>query len=770
MSYGGVGLDPVKPEAPLKAVPSRAGLPPPEVASNSPPLLVPGRNCWRLEPSDRSVFLIDGEAYFRAFRDVALQARDSIRIVGWDLDTKTDLVREPGLSDGVPTSLGAFLVELLRRQPRLRIYVLNWDFAMIYALDREWLPTSRPDFIRHRRLFYQADGQHPVGASHHQKIVVIDDSIGFTGGLDLTKSRWDTSAHTRDDARRVDADGKPYAPFHDVQMMVSGEAAGALGELARLRWLNATGQRLPASRPRPVEDLWPARILPDVEQSSIGILRTQPVYEKQVEIREIQQAYLDGIKRARTSIYIESQYFSAQVIGRALASRLTEPEGPDVVLVLRHDCDGWLERQLMDGMRARLLKELELADHYGRLRVYAPTVPGTGGAEKVQVHSKVLIVDEEFVCLGSANVSNRSMGFDTECNLALDSRGQPGLRSVIASLRNRLVGEHLGVEPDLVGERINGLGSLIGAIEALRGGNRSLEDGCFDTCDAGVAHIADHLLVDPERPVAAADVLGTFVHEREREKIGRRLVMAVSVVAALGALAAAWRWTPLAAAVNIETLVGALEALGRGPLGFVTLLSGFIAGGFLAVPITLLIAVTVIAYGPWYGAPFALAGSLLSAIGLFSLGRALGRYRVQRWAGRHVAHLSHRLGERGLWAMFMVRILPIAPFSVVNLVAGSTTLSFRDFILGSALGLSPGILVTATIVNRLEEVVRKPSPLAVALLALLIAGGWAFAWYLSGRLLTKRPPARFATGDPPAAAPGAPRKGTSPDAHVCSLL
>lgn len=120
--------------------------------------------------------------------------------------------------------------------------------------------------------------------------------------------------------------------------------------------------------------------------------------------------------------------------------------------------------------------------------------------------------------------------------------------------------------------------------------------------------------------------------------------------------------------------------------------------------------------------------------------------------------------------MFMVRILPIAPFSMVNLVAGSTTLSFRDFILGSALGLSPGILVTATIVNRLEEVVRKPSPLAVALLALLIAGGWAFAWYLSGRLLTKRPPARFATGDPPAAAPGAPRKGTSPDAHVCSLL
>ncbi|MBA2484865.1 MAG: hypothetical protein H0V35_01980, partial [Nitrospira sp.] len=469
---------------------------------NPSPLLAPGRNCWRLERSERTAFLIDGETYFQAFRDVAVQAKHSIMIIGWDIDTKTDLVRGDGASSEFSTKLGEFLTALLRGKRTLRVYVLNWDYAMIYVLEREWMPTAESGWRRHRRLSYKIDGQHPMGASHHQKVVVIDDTIAFVGGLDLTKSRWDTRAHTFQDPRRVDADGTPYAPFHDVQMMVSGHAAGALGDLARARWLDATGRRLPQPGQRPVKELWPHSLPHDAEQCSVGIMRTQPAYEGQVEVREIQQAYMDGIKRARLSIYIESQYFTSHLIGRALAARLSEAEGPDVVLVLRHNCDGWLERQTMDTLRARVLSDLELADHYGRLRVYAPTVPGTAGAEKVGVHSKLLIVDDDFVCLGSANVSNRSMGFDTECNLGLESGGQPHMRTVIAALRNGLIGEHLGVDASVVAGQICGVDSLAGAIDALRGGDRSLDDGCFDTRAGAAAVIPENLLVDPERPLA----------------------------------------------------------------------------------------------------------------------------------------------------------------------------------------------------------------------------------------------------------------------------
>jgi phosphatidylserine/phosphatidylglycerophosphate/cardiolipin synthase-like enzyme/uncharacterized membrane protein YdjX (TVP38/TMEM64 family) len=715
------------------------------------PILVPGRNCWRLESVEKAAFLVDGEAYFQAFRDVALHAKHSIMIVGWDVDTRTELVRG-GEEARFPTKLGEFMRALLRRNRRLRMYVLNWDYAMIYALEREWLPPSEPDWGRYPRLFYRVDGQHPLGASHHQKVVVVDDTIAFVGGLDLTKARWDTRAHSYQDVRRVDADGNSYAPFHDVQMMVSGDAAGALGDLARSRWLKATGRRLPQSSRRPVEELWPSACTPDLERCLVGILRTQPAYEGQVEVREIQQSYLDGIKSARKSIYIESQYFTSRTIGRALAARLSEADGPDVVLVLRHNCDGWLERQTMDVLRAKILNDLELADHYGRFRVYAPTVPGTGGAEKIGVHSKVLIVDDEFVCLGSANMSNRSMGFDTECNLAVDAAGQPRLRAAIAAFRNGLLGEHLGVGAEAVAEQIRFAGSLTGAIEALRGGDRSLEDGCFDYSDAAAAMVPEALLVDPERPMGADEIIGSMVHQKEREYVSRRLLIGVSVLAALGAMAAAWRWTPIGEHMNVESLVETIRAVGQGPMGFLTLLTGYVLGGFFAIPITLLIVVTVIALGAWLGAPFALAGSLLSAVALFTLGRMLGRYRVQQFAGRRVAHLSRRLAERGLWAILMVRVLPVAPFSMVNLVAGATALSLRHFIIGTILGMAPGILVTAALVDRVEEAMRRPSPLALSVLGLLIMAAWAMGWYLSRRLLQWRPPGGSVAGAPTPAA------------------
>ena len=156
-------------------------------------------------------------------------------------------------------------------------------------------------------------------------------------------------------------------------------------------------------------------------------------------------------------------------------------------------------------------------------------------------------------------------------------------------------------------------------------------------------------------------------------------------------------------------------------------------GGFLVFPVTLLIIVTLLAFGPLVGAPTALLGSLLSAIALFGVGRVLGRYRVQRLSGRRVTRLVRRIAERGLWAILVVRLLPVAPFSTVNLVAGATPITLRDYVLGTALGMTPGIVVMSMFIDRLEAAVRKPTPLAVAVLGVLIAGAWTGAWYLSRR-------------------------------------
>ncbi|MCS6329056.1 MAG: VTT domain-containing protein [Nitrospira sp.] len=702
------------------------------------PILQSGQTCWRIEPAERAAFLIDGEAYFQTFRDVALRASQSIYIAGWDLDTQVELVRGAEAVSPLPAKLGEFLTALLRRKRRLKIHVLNWDFSMIYALEREWMPTAQAGWNRHRRLVYRVDGQHPLGASHHQKLVVIDDTAAFIGGLDLTKSRWDTSAHATADVRRVDADGQAYPPFHDVQMMVAGAAAGALGDLFRTRWQVATGRRPPRPTQRPVTDLWPATLQPDLEQCEVGVMRTQPGFAGQAEVREIEQAYLEAIKRARHSIYIESQYCTSHTIGRALAARLSEHQGPEVVLVLRHNCDGWLERRTMDSLRAKVLHDLELADHYGRLSVYAPTVSGSEGPEWVAIHSKLLIVDDEFVCVGSANVSNRSMGFDTECNLAIEAQNQPRVQAVIAGLRNRLIGEHLGVEPARLMEATQCCGSLLQAITSLRGGPRSLESGCFTGTDVP-AVIPEQRLVDPERAMGMEEVLSTVVPAPERHHLGRRLLAGYLLLGAIGLLALAWRWIPLDDWIQASGVIAEIQTLGRSPLGLMALLGGYVVGGFVAVPITLLIILTLLACGPWLGMSAALAGSLLSAATLFWLGRVLGRYHVQRFAGRRVAYLSRRLAQRGTWAVFLIRMLPVAPFSMVNLVAGSTSISLREFLLGTALGMSPGIVLLSAILNGLDGALRAPTPGALVGLGLFVGLTWSVVRYVLRHVPIMRP-------------------------------
>ncbi len=211
-------------------------------------ILKPGDNCWRIDHADQIAFLVDGADFFRAFREAVKRARRSVLIMAWDIDSRVKLIREDE-SDGLPVGLGDFLNAMVERNDQLEIHVLDWDFVMIFAPDREWLPLYKQNWNRHPRLHFCLDDRHPTGACHHQKIVVVDDQVAFAGGLDLTTGRWDTPEHLPCDPRRRDLETEPVPqPYHDIQMMVSGPAAAALGQLARERWFHATGKKLTRSR------------------------------------------------------------------------------------------------------------------------------------------------------------------------------------------------------------------------------------------------------------------------------------------------------------------------------------------------------------------------------------------------------------------------------------------------------------------------------------------------------------------------------------------
>jgi len=682
------------------------------------PLLRPGRNCWRLAHAGRYALLIDADAYFRAVRQAMAGARDCIMILSWDIDRRTVMV-PGGAGDGYPEALGDFLHALLEERPQLRIYVLNWDFAMLYALERELLPAYRTSWRQQRRMAFHMDDRHPVGASHHQKVVVVDDKVGFVGGLDITKCRWDTQEHAGANPLRVDADGKPYGPFHDVQAMVDGEAAAALGELARLRWTRATGKS-PALPGRGTHDPWPADFAPDVTDVDVAIARTEPAFDGACGVTEVRELYLDAIASARRHMFFENQYFTSDTLCNALAQRLSLPDAPEIVVVSPRNQSGWLEQATMGALRARIHQRLKAADSQGRYRMMCPEVPSLSDA-CLNVHSKVFAIDDDVFCVGSANMSNRSMAFDTECNLVLEAAaGEDGqrVRAAIARMRGRLLGEHLGTSPESVTEAIHAEGSLLRAIERLGRQRRLVAIDPVVTPEMALLAI-DNVVFDPERPITPDELVAEFVPEEARQPMSRRLIALGMLALLLGGLALAWRATPLGDAVNLASLVGAARALEAMPFTPLVAVAAFALAGVLMVPVTLLIAVTGIVFGPVHGALYAIAGSTLSAALSYALGWWAGRDLVRNLLGARINRLSKRIARRGILAVMVIRVLPVAPFVVINVVAGASHIRLRDFLIGTVLGMAPGIVLTVTFVHHLAEAVRRPSPGAIAVVALV---------------------------------------------------
>jgi phospholipase D1/2 len=696
-------------------------------------LLVPGRNCWRIEHANRLAFLIDGAAYFAAVRSAIAQAKRSVFILGWDIDSRIKLVPQ-GANDGYPEELGDFLNEVVKRQRNLRMYVLSWDFAMVFAMDREWMPLYKLNWRTHRRLTFRLDDKHPLGASHHQKVVVVDDAVAFVGGLDLTHCRWDTPKHGSDEPNRCDPDGRTYRPYHDVQAILDGGAARALGELCRDRWRRATSKRpLPVDRV-PHNTPWPRELDPDITDIDVAIARTDPGYVTGHAVEEIRHLYVDAIAAAKGSMYFESQYFSSSVVGGALAARLRTPDAPDIVVVSRRTEEGWLEERTMGVLRARLHKYLQAADAGGHYRLYYPHVPGLEKPNLLNVHSKVLIVDDDLASVGSANFSNRSMGFDTECNIAIEARGEKRVRSAIAHLRNRLLAEHLGTRPDKVAtETARQSGSLIRTIEALKRPGRTLEPINPEVTPELDALVPASAVVDPERPVDPEELVKDFVPAEARKPAASRVARVVIALIGFAAVAAAWRWTPLRDLISLQSLIAVAHTLNESPAAPFAVLAAYVVAGLLVIPVTALIVATGVVFGPLLGGIYALSGALLSAAVTFTIGHRVGRHAVRQLAGPRLNRITHRLAKKGVMAIAVIRMLPIAPFSVVNAVMGASHIRLKDFLLGTAIGMAPGIAITVIFVDRVAAAVTDPGLGTYAALAGVAAILVGFAIYVRRR-------------------------------------
>jgi phosphatidylserine/phosphatidylglycerophosphate/cardiolipin synthase-like enzyme/uncharacterized membrane protein YdjX (TVP38/TMEM64 family) len=710
----------------------------------SPSLFVPGHNCWRIATAARVGFLIDGDAYFKAFVAAARNAQRSLLILGWDFHSRTPLWCDP---QGACLELGDFLNDLTHRRPQLRVHILTWDYPMIFGLDRDWAPIIGLGWRPARRVMLRYDNTHPVGGSHHQKIVVIDDALAFCGGIDLTCRRWDTCAHAAVEARRV-ANDESYPPFHDLMMTVAGPAAAALGELVRTRWRQATGEslrpptdtsiafwrrkRTPPAEPRAA---WPETLPVQLDNVAIAIARTVPATEHGVAVREVETLYLDMIAVARHRIYIENQYFTCNKLGAALAQRLTEPDGPEVILVLRQLSHGWLEELTMQTLRTRLIKQLRAADRYDRCRIYYPFVAGLAAGTCIDVHSKMMIVDEALVRIGSANLANRSMGLDTECDLTIEAAGRPDVAAQIEHLRATLLGEHLGVPAATLTQAVRHYGSLRAAIEHLRNPERTLEP-LENGPEVSSALLDVVSVADPERPVALNDLVKLFSPRLDadaREPRWSKVLPGVVIIAALMAL---WHFTPLQQLLDPARINHWASLFGGQWWAPLAVMVAYLPACIVIFPRSVITLFAVLAFGPRLGFVYAMLGIELAAWLTYVAGRRLQRGTVRRLAGPKLNRIIEVLRRRGLLAMTALRLVPLAPFAVEGVVAGAVHIKRWHFMLGTALGILPGTLAATVFGDQLQQVLeRKGSvdywPIAAALLLLAVTTWWVRRWLLA---------------------------------------
>jgi phosphatidylserine/phosphatidylglycerophosphate/cardiolipin synthase-like enzyme len=467
------------------------------------------RGVWRYARATRARVVIDADDYFNCMQQAMLKARQRVLMIGWDFDTRIHLSRgrrwwEKGLRRTYPSRLGSFIPWLARHNDKLEIRILKWSYSILQFAARGSMALDFARWWPHKRIDFKFDTAHPVGCSHHQKIVVIDDKFAVCGGIDMTTRRWDTREHLPVDRRRKRPDDGLYGPWHDATMMLEGEVGEALEELGRARWVRAGGK--PLKPPVKTEySVWPEKLAADFENVEVGIARTRAEYDGLRKVDEIEHLFLQHIAKARHFIYAENQYFASRKIAEAMAVRLSEPDPPEIVIVHPQSADGWIEARAMDPARARLSEAVRALDTQDRFHLYVPYSDET----PIYVHAKIMIVDDTILRIGSANFNNRSLGLDSECDVFIDCarQGNEHCAERIRALRHSLLAEHCGLEESAVGPLIEQQGSMAGMIASLGiERRRTLRPYHPDPPTELERELADRAMLDPEEPAELFEI------------------------------------------------------------------------------------------------------------------------------------------------------------------------------------------------------------------------------------------------------------------------
>jgi phosphatidylserine/phosphatidylglycerophosphate/cardiolipin synthase-like enzyme len=364
---------------------------------------------------NRLEVLIDGETGLPAIEEAIRNAKSHVHIANWHASSDFRLTREPD----APT-LRDLLAATAQRGVDVRLLMWAGPPVPAFKPTRGLAKAEQKKFTAHTGVRCVLDSRERTMHCHHEKLVIVDDTVAFVGGIDFTAlegDRHDSHEHPPD---------RPIC-WHDLMTRLHGPIVTDVANHFRLRWSEVANEDLPA----------PATQGPAGE-TNVQLLRTVPdatyAFAPRGEFT-ILDAYVRALRSARKLIYLENQFLWSPEIAEILIDKLCDPPADDFRLVLllpRKPSNG------ADTTRGQLGRLMDADD--GNHRLLATTLSTHDGdaSAPVYVHAKLGIVDDEWMTIGSANLNEHSLFNDTEVNVATDDR------ELIRATRLRLWSEHLG--------------------------------------------------------------------------------------------------------------------------------------------------------------------------------------------------------------------------------------------------------------------------------------------------------------------------------------
>ncbi|NCC22688.1 MAG: hypothetical protein EOM26_09550 [Alphaproteobacteria bacterium] len=658
----------------------------------------------------------DCSIYYRAIYESLKQAEKSVFIVGWDIDSRIALLRGDDMPDpSVSWRFSDILERKARENPDMTFYLNKWDPSLLYAREREPLATMKWHTKMPDNVHVVLDDAITSGGSHHQKIIVIDDRVAFCGGMDIALNRWDTPDHWPDEPLRDGPLGK-YAPYHDFQLVLEGEIVEELAAQARWRWQRATGFDATEWSPGG-NDVWPSNVGRDMSGFEAEIAYTFPGMADVENTRQIEKTLHRDIRSAEKFLYIENQYLAWDPIARTINEELKKKPDLRVLIVSSFNPQGPLEKETM--WQGRLAFRNLVENEIGRERVrmvYPVSRRSDGSEEAIRIHAKLMIVDDRIIRVGSANINGRSMGHDSECDIICHARTHEH-RDTIRKKRNEYISHFAGTT--VTGDDFS-FDALLNADEGTHLALREIDDRRF----------ADHVLGPLIRKLGdratptLPDEIDPKAYASENTPPWKRH-MYKAIAGAILVLLFSALWFVFHEPGRIEWIRANIEILlasGDHPAVAIVLVTVlFTLLTLLSFPVTVLIALTASVYGPLLGFVYALIAGLVSGAVGFGLGALTGRKFLRGVFGPRLQKINERVGGAGVLQLAILRMVPIAPYGVFNVVSGVSAVRLGPFMAGTLLGMLPGTFALAVLGDSLAAVFTEARPETVGYLIFAIA-------------------------------------------------